>query len=265
MTKWLRRGYLALILLFLYAPILMLVVFSFNSGESRANWGHFTLHWYTELFRNAQIMEALRTTVLIAVLATIISTVAGTIAAIGVFALKGTMRNLTVNVSYLPIINPDIVTGVSLMILFVFMRLQLGFLTMLTAHVVFCIPYVVFSVLPKLHQMDIHLYEAALDLGATPARALQRVVLPQIMPGVITGAIMAFTLSIDDFVISFFTTRGVQNLSILIYSSARRGIDPTLYALMALMLVVVLGLMLLVNIRLNRAGRIPPPKGDTSL
>lgn len=247
--RTLRRAYLSLILFFLYAPILMLVAFSFNSGKSRANWEHFTVGWYVKLFEDAAIMEALRTTVLIAVLATVLSTVVGTLASIGIFGFKRGLRGLILNVTYLPIVNPDIVTGVSLMILFVFFRMRLGFVTMLLAHVVFCIPYVIFSVLPKLMQMDQSQYEAALDLGATPGYALRKVILPQIMPGVVTGAILAFTLSIDDFVISFFTTGSVQNLSILIFSSARKGIDPTLYALMSLMFTVILTLMLIVNWR----------------
>lgn len=242
--------YLGLILLFLYAPILILVALSFSSGESRANWGHFTLDWYRRLFYSAEIMQALRTTVFVAVLATIISTVVGTLAAIGIFGYKRSVRGLILNITYLPILNPDIVTGVSLMILFVFMKMQLGFVTMLLAHVVFCVPYVIFSVLPKLMQMDQSLYEAALDLGATPSYALRRVILPHIMPGVITGGILAFTLSIDDFVISFFTTGSVQNLSILIFSSARMGIDPTLYALMSIMFLTVLSLMLIANHRI---------------
>jgi spermidine/putrescine transport system permease protein len=251
--RTLRRAYLGLILFFLYAPILMLVAFSFSSGQSRANWGHFTTDWYVKLFGDAAIMEALNTTVLIAVLATVISTVVGTLASIGLFGFNRGLRGLILNITYLPIINPDIVTGVSLMILFVFLRMRLGFLTMLLAHVVFCVPYVIFSVLPKLMQMDQNVYEAALDLGATPSYALRRVILPQIMPGVVTGAILAFTLSIDDFVISFFTTGSVQNLSILIYSSARKGIDPSLYALMSLMFVVILSLMLIVNGRSQRS------------
>lgn len=249
----LRRAYLGLVLFFLYAPILMLVAFSFSSGQSRANWGHITAEWYVKLFQDAAIMEALRTTVVIAVLATVISTAVGTLASIGIFGFKRGVRGLILNITYLPIVNPDIVTGVSLMILFVFLKMRLGFVTMLLAHVVFCIPYVIFSVLPKLMQMDQSLYEAALDLGATPGHALRRVILPQIMPGVVTGAILAFTLSIDDFVISFFTTGSVQNLSILIFSSARRGIDPTLYALMSLMFAVILSLMLIVNWRSLRS------------
>lgn len=248
-----KGTYLALMLAFLYAPILLLVVFSFNSSKSRAVWGGFTFKWYVNLFDDPAIMSALTTTLLVAVLASVIATIIGTLAAIGLYGMRKGVRTLVLNISYLPVINPDIVTGISLMILFIAMRMELGLVTMLMAHVVFNIPYVIFSVMPKLTQMDRNVYEAALDLGATPGQALRRVILPQIMPGVITGLILAFTLSIDDFVISFFTSSTVQNLSIYIYSAARRGINPSMYALMTLMFVTVLLLLLLVNRRTERA------------
>ncbi len=256
MKRWLsffKGTYLGLMLAFLYAPIVMLTVFSFSNSKSRATWGGFTFKWYEQLFRNPEILSALTTTLLVAVLSSIIATVIGTLAAIGLYGMRKGIRTLVLNISYLPVINPDIVTGISLMILFIAMRLELGFLTMLMAHVVFNIPYVIFSVMPKLTQMDRNVYEAALDLGATPGMALRRVILPQIMPGVITGLILAFTLSIDDFVISFFTSSSVQNLSIYIYSAARRGINPSMYALMTLMFATVLSLLLLVNRRTERA------------
>ena len=241
-------------LVFLYAPIAMLMVFSFSNSKSRATWGGFTLKWYTNLFHNPEILSALWTTVAVAVLASLIATVAGTLAAIGLYGMRNGPRALILNISYLPVINPDIVTGISLMILFIFLRFNLGFATMLMAHVVFNTPYVIFSVMPKLMQMDRSLYEAALDLGSTPGHALRKVILPQIMPGVITGMILAFTLSIDDFVISFFTSSGVQNLSIYIYSAARRGINPSMYALMTLMFATVLILLLIVNRRTALTG-----------
>mgnify|MGYP003283946138 CR=1 FL=1 len=247
--KGLHRVYVGLVLLFLYAPILVMVAFSFSSGKSRANWGGFTLDWYKELFSSGPIMEALGNTVAIAVIAALVSTFVGTVAAIGIHGLGNRSRNVILDITYIPMLNPDIVTGISLMILFIFMRMELGFFTMLLAHISFDIPYVIFSVMPRLEQMDNNLYEAALDLGATPIQAVKKVILPEIMPGVMTGLIMAFTLSIDDFVISFFTTSGVQNLSIYIYSSARKGIEPTVYALMALMFVVVLALLLIANRR----------------
>jgi spermidine/putrescine transport system permease protein len=254
--KWasfFKNSYLGIMLAFLYAPILMMIVFSFSNSKSRAVWGGFTFKWYVHLFSNPEILSALYTTLIVAVLASLISTVIGTLAAIGLYGMKRGMRTLVINITYLPVINPDIVTGISLMILFIFMRLQLGFITMLIAHIVFNIPYVIFSVMPKLTQMDHHIYEAALDLGATPGYALRKVILPQIMPGVVTGLILAFTLSIDDFVISYFTSAGVQNLSIYIYSAARRGINPSLYALSTLMFLTVLVLLIIVNRRTERA------------
>lgn len=245
----LKNGYLGAVLAFLYAPILVLMVFSFSNSKSRAVWGGFTLKWYAHLFQDPEILSALYTTLIVAVMASVIATVIGTLAAIGLYGMKHGMRTVITNITYLPVINPDIVTGISLMILFIFMQLQLGFVTMLMAHVAFNIPYVIFSVMPKLTQLDRHVYEAALDLGATPGYALRKVILPEIMPGVVTGLILAFTLSIDDFVVSFFTSAGVQNLSIYIYSAARRGINPSMYALMTLMFLTVLALLIIVNRR----------------
>jgi len=252
-VKWLRRIYMGLVLTFLYAPIVMIIVFSFNANKSRASWGGFTLHWYAELFQNPDIMQALYYTLLIAVLSAAIATVAGTLAAIGLYASHPRTRGIMLSITNIPVVNPDIVTGISLMLLFAMLRMELGFVTMLISHIVFNIPYVVFSVLPKLRQMDMSTFEAAQDLGATPLYALLRVVIPQILPGMVTGAILAFTLSIDDFVISFFTTRSVQNLSIYIYSAARKGIDPTLYALMSLMFIAILLPMVLANLRTLRS------------
>ena len=252
----LKNGYLALVLVFLYAPILTMIAFSFSSGRSRANWGEFTLDWYVELFNNAQIMEALYYTILIAVLAAVISTILGTIAAIGIRGLAGTrLQSVIISVTYIPMLNPDIVTGISLMLLFIVMSLDLGFLTMLLAHIAFDVPYVIMSILPRFHQMNPNLSEAALDLGATPTQAVQKVILPEIKPGILYGLIMAFTLSIDDFVISFFTTSGIQNLSIYVYSSARRGVEPTVYALMSIMFFVVLALVLLTHLRSARENK----------
>ena len=194
-------------------------------------------------------MDALSTTVSIAVFAALVATVLGTLAAIGIHAMKSKPAKVLINISYLPMTMPDIVTGVSLMLLFVFSRFPLGYWSMLMAHITFDTPYVLFSVLPKLKQMNVNLYEAALDLGCTPMQAVRKVILPQIMPGVFTGALLAFTMSLDDFVISYFTTATESNLSILVYSMARRGIKPTINALSALMFVVVLVLLLLINRR----------------
>lgn len=248
MRKAVKRIYMGIIFLFLYAPIIVLIVFSFNKSKSRGQWGGFTLDWYAELIKDRQIREALYFTLLVAVLSTLISTITGTIAALGINNMGKFSRSVILNINNLPVLNPDIVTGVALMTLFVSLKLEMGFVTMLTAHIVFSIPYVILSVLPKLRQMNKHIAEAAMDLGATPAYALRKVIIPEIAPGIISGALMAFTLSIDDFVISFFTAgSSATNLSILIYSMAKRGVKPTINALSTLMFIVVLVLMLIIN------------------
>ena len=257
MMKLIKRFYLGLILFFLYVPIVVLIVQSFNAGKSRANWEGFSLHWYGELFQDAAIMQALYVTVAIAVLAAIISTVLGTLAAIGIHAMKKRPQSMMMTLTNIPMTMPDIVTGISLMLLFIFTKVERGFGTMLLAHITFDTPYVILPVLPKLKQMNKHSYEAALDLGATPTYALFHVILPEIMPGVITGAMLAFTLSLDDFTISYFTTSPlVQNLSTLIYSQARKGIKPTMNALSALMFVSLLVLLLIVNRRSENADNL---------
>ncbi len=251
--KLLKRFYLGLILFFLYIPIVVLIVQSFNAGKSRAKWEGFSFHWYEELFRDPNIMNALVVTLAIAVLAALFSTILGTFAAIGIHAMKRRPQNLMLTLNNIPMTMPDIVTGISLMLLFIFTQVERGFVTMLLAHITFDVPYVILSVMPKLKQMNKHSYEAALDLGATPMYALFHVILPEVMPGVITGAMLAFTLSLDDFTISYFTTNPlVQNLSTLIYSQARKGIKPTMNALSALMFVALLVLLLVVNKRAER-------------
>ena len=250
MMKFLKKFYLVLIMIFLYIPIVVLIIQSFNAGESRAKWEGFSLHWYAELLRDERILNALYVTVSIAVIAMIVSTVLGTLAAIGIHAMKKRPQALMMTLTNLPNTMPDIVTGISLMLLFLFTKVERGYVTMLLAHITFDTPYVILSVLPKLKQMNRHTYEAALDLGATPMYALFHVIIPQCKQGIITGAMLAFTLSLDDFTISYFTTSPlVQNLSTLIYSSARKGIDPSLNALSALMFVALLVLLLIVNRR----------------
>ena len=248
--KLLKRVYLGLILFFLYIPIIVLIVQSFNAGKSRAKWEGFSFHWYEELIHDPNIMNALVITLSIAVLAALFSTILGTFAAIGIHAMKRRPQNLMLTLNNIPMTMPDIVTGISLMLLFIFTQVERGFVTMLLAHITFDVPYVILSVMPKLKQMNKHSYEAALDLGATPMYAMFHVILPEVMPGVITGAMLAFTLSLDDFTISYFTTNPlVQNLSTLIYSQARKGIKPTMNALSALMFVALLVLLLVVNRR----------------
>ncbi|MGB4045370.1 MAG: ABC transporter permease [Halanaerobiales bacterium] len=250
MKRFLTKSYAALIYLFLYAPILILIVFSFNASKSRGNWAGFTLKWYIELFQDRQIMRALYYTMIIAVLSAVIATVIGTAAAISIHNMRRLKKKIVMNITYIPVVNPEIVTGLSLMLLFIFTNFQLGFISLLLAHITFNIPYVILSVLPKLKQLDKNLYEAALDLGATPLYAYRKVILPEIMPGIVTGLLLAFTLSVDDFVVSFFTTgSGVSTLSIIVYSMARRGINPKINALSSLLFLTVLILLVIVNFR----------------
>lgn len=253
------RIYVALMFLFLYAPIFVLIVFSFNDTAtgSRSVWGGFTLKWYQKLFEDVYIMEALRNTLIIAVVTAIFATVLGTCAAIGMNSMKRLPRKIMMNVTNFPMVNPEIVTGVSMMLLFVAaVNLMggnsLGMASLIMAHITFCLPYVILSVLPKLKQMDQNLYEAAQDLGCPPVKAFFKVVLPQITSGIVTGAIMSFTLSIDDFVISYFTSGTTQTLPIYIYSMTRKRISPEINALSTLLFTVVLILLIIINIRQNR-------------
>lgn len=251
--KIVEKVYTYSIFLFLYAPIIILIIFSFNNAKSRGVWGGFTFKWYIELFKDREILKALYNTILIATVSTFFSTIIGTFAAIGISEIPGFRKKVLLNLNYLPVLNPDIVTAVSLMALFRFLRIDFGLLTMLLSHIVFSIPYVILSVLPKLKQMNKHLAEAAMDLGATPFYALRKVVIPEIMPGIVTGALMAFTLSVDDFVISFFNTgHGVSNLSITIFAMSRRGINPTINALSTLMFIGLLILLLIINKRTEK-------------
>ena len=255
--KKLRKAYIALIMAFLYAPIILLILYSFNDSKSRANWGGFTLRWYKELFTDKTIMSALGTTLSVGLLAALISTVLGTVGAIALFQIHKRPRHMLLSVVNLPMLNSEVVTGVSLMLLFAMARTQLGYLTLLLSHVAFCVPYFVLSVLPKLRQLDPHLAEAAQDLGATPLQGFFRVILPDIMPGVFSGFIMALTMSIDDFVVSFFTTgSGVSNLSITIYTMAKRGISPKINALSTIIFACVFVLLIGINLQdLGKDGR----------
>ncbi len=248
MKKFSKRLYTFLVYFFLYAPILVLIVQSFNGSKYRTEWGGFSFKWYVEMFQDRAILPSLQNTLIIALLSAAIATVIGTFAAIGIHRMKPVPKAIAMNVNYLPILNPDIVTGISLMLLFTFLSIPLGFTSLLLAHITFNIPYVIMNVLPKLRQMNPHLNEAALDLGSTPWYAFKKVILPEIQPGIVSGFLFALTLSIDDFIISFFTTgNGVSTLSITIYSMTRRGVTPELTALSALMFVVVMILLLLVN------------------
>ena len=243
-----RRIYLALIAIFMHAPIITLIVLSFNKSKSRAKWGGFTLKWYAGLFENETIMAALRNTLLIATLSAVIATVIGTAACIAINAMKKKGRTLWMGVTNIPMLNAEIVTGISLMLIFIVLGIKFGFMTILIAHITFNIPYVILSVMPRMKTLNPSTFEAALDLGASHTYAFFKVVLPDIFPGVVSGFLMAFTMSIDDFVITHFTKgAGVDTLSTKIYSEVRKGIKPEMYALSAIIFVTILVLLILVN------------------
>lgn len=246
--KKLKKAYLFLAYLFLYGPIFVMMLYSFNDSKLRGSWVGFTLNWYIDLFKNEEILTSLYYTLLIAVVATVISVLLGIITSLGYYYLSKRQQALLLNINQLPVFNPDIVTAIGLMSLYQIFSLNQGLMTLILSHVAFCTPYVILSILPKLKQMNPQMIEASLDLGATPLQTLTKVVVYQIKPGILSGALMSFTLSLDDFVISFFTTgSGVSNLSVLLYSMAKRGIDPSMYALSTLMLVAVFLLLFMVN------------------
>lgn len=247
MKKNLSRIYMGLVFIFLYAPIVVLIIFSFNESKSRGSWDGFSLKWYAALLEDRQILKAMYYTIAVAVLSAVISTVVGTAAALGISNMKPLAGKTVMNISYIPVVSPDIVMGISLMILFIFSKIKLGFPTLLAAHITFNLPYVVLSVLPKINQLDKNLYEAALDLGASPGEAFRKVILPQLKPGIFTGALLAFTLSLDDFVVSFFTTgSGVNTVSIVVYSMARLGISPKINAISTIMFTLVISLLIII-------------------
>lgn len=248
------RLFMALVFLFLYAPIFVLIVFSFNSSKSRAVWTGFSLDWYRDLFQDSEILSALSTTLSVSVLAALIATVAGTFAAIGFYNMRKRWSRPLLTINNIPVINADIATGVSLCLLFVaaggILHFDLGYVTLLIAHITFNIPYVIMSIMPKLYQMDKNLIDAAQDLGCTWMQAFYKVVIPEIMPGIINGLLIAFTMSIDDFVISYFTAGSkVQTLSMTIYAMTRKRISPEINAVSTLLFVTVLLLLAIVNIR----------------
>lgn len=248
MKNTIQKIYLGLIFVLLYAPIVTLMVLSFNDSKTRVKWGGFTGKWYVRLFQNEQIMNALYTTLIIAFLSALIATIIGTAAAIGIQSLNRKFRTIMMGITNIPMLNADIVTGISLMLLFIAFRFSLGFSTILLAHITFNIPYVILSVMPKLKQTNKRTYEAALDLGASPVYAFFKVVFPDILPGVFSGFLLSFTMSLDDFVITHFTKGpGVETLSTKIYSEVRKGIKPEMYALSTLLFVSVLFLLILIN------------------
>lgn len=244
----LQKIYIALIFIFLYAPIVTLIVLSFNGSRTRAKWGGFTLKWYSALFQNRDIIQALFNTLLIALIASIVSTIIGTIACIAIMSLKKKSRAIVMGITNIPMINAEIVTGISLMLLFISLGLRFGLGTILLSHITFCIPYVILSVMPRMQQINPYTYEAALDLGAGPVYGFFKVVFPDILPGVFSGFLMAFTMSLDDFIITHFTKgAGVDTLSTKIYTEVKKGIKPEMYALSTIIFLTVLILLFLVN------------------
>lgn len=239
---------MALMIVFFYLPIAYMIVFSFNDGKSLTKFTGFSLRWYQHMLESGDMMEALYTTFGVALIATLVSTVVGTISAIGLSRSKKLVRQLVEQVNNLPMMNPEIVTAIGLMLLFITFRIEKGFMTMLLAHIAFCIPYVMLSVMPKIRSLDPNLADAAMDLGATPWKALVKVVVPQITPGIVSGALIAFTMSVDDFIISYFVTgRGVKNLSIMVYTMSKR-VNPSINAISTLVVVIITIVLLLINI-----------------
>ena len=244
----LQKLYITLIFIFLYAPIVTLIVLSFNASKTRAKWGGFTLKWYGALFQNRDILQALFNTLLIALIASVASTIIGTVACIAIMSLKKRSRAIVMGVTNIPMLNAEIVTGISLMLLFISFGLRFGLGTILLSHITFCIPYVILSVMPRMRQMNPYTYEAALDLGAGPVYGFFKVVFPDILPGVLSGFLMAFTMSLDDFIITHFTKgAGVDTLSTKIYTEVKKGIKPEMYALSTIIFLTVLVLLLFIN------------------
>lgn len=237
-----------LIIAFFYIPIIYTVVFSFNSNRSLTHFDGFSLRWYERMFGDAAMMKSIFYTITIALIATAVSTVAGTITAIGLSKSRKLVKGAVLQINNLPIMNPEIVTAIGLLMFFSALGVRKGFFTMLLAHIMFCIPYVILSIMPKLRSLDENLADAALDLGATPWQALTKVIVPQIMPGIISGALIAFTMSFDDFIISYFVTgNGVNNISIMVYTMSKR-INPSINALSTIIIVIITVVLLIINI-----------------
>lgn len=253
MKKFVRGLYLIIILIFLYLPIGTLMAYSFNESKSMAVWTRFSFRWYEEMFGNQMIMDALVNTFTIALVAATVSTIVGTLACVGIVKMSKQTQNVIMSLNNIPLLNADIVTGISLMMAFLAFGISLNWGTVLLAHVTFSLPYIILSVMPKFKQLTAHTYEAALDLGATPVYAFFKVVLPDIKPGIVSGFLLAFTMSVDDFVITHFTRgAGINTLSTLIYSQVKVGIRPTLFALSTIIFVVVLIILVISNVISSR-------------
>ena len=248
-----KKMYLGLILFFIYVPILIMMVLSFNKSKSRVKWGGFTLDWYTRIVEDKNIMQALTNTILIAIISSIVAVIIGTFAAIAISNMKNKKKNIYLMITNIPMLNADIATGISLMLCFItflsIFNLSLSFYTILIAHITFNIPYVILSVLPKMNNQTKNYYEAALDLGANEIYAFFHIVIPEIMPGILSGFMLSLTMSLDDFIITHFTRgAGVNTLSTLIYSQVRRGINPSMYALSTIIFLIVLVVLIITNV-----------------
>lgn len=239
---------MGLSLLFFYLPIVFMIIFSFNSGRSLTNFEGFSLMWYERMFHNRDMMESLYMTISIALIATVVSTLLGTISAIGLSKSRKFLKKTVLQLNDFPIMNPEIVTAIGLMLLFITFHIERGYMTMLLAHIAFCTPYVILSVMPKIRSLDPNLADAAMDLGATPWQALTKVLVPQIMPGIVSGALIAFTMSFDDFIISYFVTGGgVKNLSIMVYTMSKR-VNPSINAISTLVVVLITIVLVIINV-----------------
>ncbi len=240
--------FMVLLMIFFYAPIIYIVFFSFNSGGSLSRFDGFSIRWYEKMFHDRTMLDAIKYTVVIAILATLISTFVGTVTSIGLSKSGKVLRGVVEQVNQFPIMNPEIVTAIGLLMFFSALHVNKGFMTMLLAHIMFCIPYVILSIMPKLRSLDPNIAEAAMDLGATPWQAMTKVIVPQIMPGIISGALIAFTMSFDDFVISYFVTgNGVNNISIKVYSMSKR-VNPSVYSLSTVVIVIITVALVLINV-----------------
>ncbi len=255
MKKFLKGLYIAVILLFLYLPIGVLMVLSFNESKSMSIWTGFSTRWYEEMFSNEMILDAVWNTFTIAICAAAASTVIGVLACLGISRMRSRSQKVIMAFNNIPLLNADIVTGISLMMTFLVFGISLSWGTVLLSHITFCIPYVILSVMPKIKQLSPNMYEAALDLGATPAYAFRKVILPDLMPGITSGFLLAFTMSVDDFVVTHFTRgAGINTISTLIYSQVKVGIRPTLFALSTVIFVIVLVVLVISNVVQNRKG-----------
>lgn len=249
MKNFIKRFYIGIIFIFLYAPIVTLIALSFNASRTRAKWGGFTFKWYTSLLQDEIILQALWNTLIIAFLSSLIATMIGTAACVAMQGMSKRMRTIFMGITNIPMLNADIVTGISLMLLYISLGVRFGFSTILLSHITFNIPYVILSVMPRMKQLNPHTYEAALDLGASHIHAFFKVVFPDILPGVLTGFLMAFTMSLDDFIITHFTKgAGIDTLSTKIYTEVKKGIKPEMYVLSTIIFIAVILLLFIINI-----------------